>query len=86
VAGYHGAVTMVVDGRELLVQLRQRLQQIKNRLVDIEARLDASGSSAANEPMTLREFTEKKLKDKSPDVQETDSSNPRAAAKKYSTR
>jgi hypothetical protein len=77
---------MVVDGRELLVQLRWHLNQIENRLIDIEARLAVLGGDVANKPLTLREFTEKHLNDKIPDDQKTDSTNPRAAAKKYSTR
>jgi hypothetical protein len=75
---------IVNDGRELLVQLRQRLRQIKNQLVDIEARF--SSAAVVDKPMTLREFTEKKLNDKASGDQETDSSSPRAAAQKYSTR
>jgi hypothetical protein len=75
----------VNDRRELLVQLRQRLRQIKNQLVvDIEARF--SSAAVVDKPMTLREFTEKKLNDKASGDQETDSSSPRAAAQKYSTR
>jgi hypothetical protein len=77
---------MVVDGRELLVQLRWHLDQIENRLIDIEARLAVLGGDVANKPLTLREFTEKHLNDKIPDDQKADSTNPRAAAKKYSTR
>jgi hypothetical protein len=77
---------MVVDGRDLLVQLRWHLNQIENRLIDIEARLVVLGGDVANKPLTLREFTEKHLNDKIPDDQKTDSTNPRAAAKKYSTR
>ena len=77
---------MVVDGRGLLVQLRWHLNQIENRLIDIEARLAVLGGDVANKPLTLREFTEKHLNDKIPDDQKTDSTNPRAAAKKYSTR
>jgi hypothetical protein len=49
---------MVVDGRALLVHLRQRLRQIQNRLIDIEARLDALSGTVANNPLTLRAFTE----------------------------
>jgi hypothetical protein len=75
---------IVNDGRELLVQLRQRLRQIKNQLVDIEARF--SSAAVVDKPMTLREFTEKKLNGKASGDQETDSSSPRAAAQKYSTR
>jgi hypothetical protein len=71
--------------RSSLVQLHERLQKIRNRLIDIEARFDAIGTSTEAR-MTLREFTEKQLNDKSPDGQEAESSNPRAAAKKYSAR
>jgi hypothetical protein len=74
---------MVVDGRELLVQLLRHLNQIENRLIDIEVRL---AGDVANKPVTLREFTEKQLNDKIPDDQKTNSPSPRAAAKKYSTR
>jgi hypothetical protein len=76
---------MVVDGRGRLVQLRRYLDQIENRLIDIEVRLAIFGGDVANKPVTLREFTEKHLNDKIPDNQKT-STNPRAAAKKYSTR
>jgi peptidoglycan hydrolase CwlO-like protein len=65
--------------------LQERLQQIKNQLPEIKARLDALGSSSvADQPMTLREFTEKQLNGKRPDDQKADTSNPRAATKKYS--
>jgi hypothetical protein len=77
---------MVVDGRKLLVQLRQRLQQIKNRLLDIEVRFDAIDGPSINAPLTLREFTEKKLNAKSSDGQETNSSSRRPTTQKYSTR
>ena len=76
---------MVVDGRGRLVQLRRYLDQIENRLIDIEVPLAIFGGDVANKPVTLREFTEKHLNDKIPDNQKT-STNPRAAAKKYSTR
>ena len=76
---------MVVDGRGRLVQLRRYLDQIENRLIDIEVRLAIFGGDVATKPVTLREFTEKHLNDKIPDNQKT-STNPRAAAKKYSTR
>ena len=77
---------MVVDGRELLVQLLRHLNQIENRLIDIEVRLATLTGDVANKPVTLREFTEKQLNDKIPDDQKTNSPSPRAAAKKYSTR
>jgi hypothetical protein len=77
---------MVVDGRGLLVQLRRYLDQIENRLIDIEVPLAIFGGDVANKPVTLREFTEMHLNDKIPDNQKTISTNPRAAAKKYSTR
>jgi hypothetical protein len=76
---------MVVDGQSLLVQIRERLLQIESRLTDIETRGKAIGAHVV-ELMTLRELTEKQLNDKNPDVQETDSPNPRAATEKYSTR
>jgi hypothetical protein len=78
--------SMVVDGRALLVHLRQRLRQIQNRLIDIEARLDVLGANVVNNPLTLRAFTEKQLNDQIPDYQKTHPSTPRAAAQKYSTR
>jgi hypothetical protein len=68
VAGYKVILTMVLDGREMLVKLRRRLQEITNRLLDIEARLDTT--SIINAPMTLRKFTEKQLNDKSPGDQD----------------
>jgi hypothetical protein len=77
---------MTVDGRELLVQLRRYLNQIENRLLDIEVRLAIFGGDVANKPLTLREFTEKHLNDKILHDQKTNFTNPRAAAKKYSTR
>ena len=88
-AGNNGGDGMVVvdDGLDLLIQLRQSLRHIKNRLLEIEAQFDSLGiAAAADKPMTLRKFTEKKLNDKSPDDQEADSSNLRATAKKHSTR
>jgi hypothetical protein len=68
------------DGAKLLVQLRQRLHNIKNRLLEIEAQYDALDTAAgASKPMTLREFTEKKLNDKNTDNQKAEPSSPRAA-------
>jgi hypothetical protein len=89
VAGNSGGDGMVVvnDGKELLIQLRQRLQHIRNRLLEIEGQFDLLGApAAANRPMTLRNFTEKHLNDKSPGDQEAGLSNLRAPIKKYSTR
>jgi hypothetical protein len=71
------------DGLEILRKFRRRLLDIKNRLPEIEARLEYLGA-AAERRVTLREFTEKQLNDKGPNDQEANSSNPRAAAKKYS--
>jgi hypothetical protein len=76
---------MVVDGEALLIQIRERLLHIKGRLTDIETRRQTIGAHVV-ELMTLREFTEEQLNDKSPDAQETISPSPRAAAEKYSTR
>jgi hypothetical protein len=71
------------DGLEILSKFRQRLLDIKNRVLEIEARFEYLGA-AAERRVTLREFTEKQLDDKGPNDQEANSSNPRAAAKKYS--
>jgi endonuclease YncB( thermonuclease family) len=51
-------MTMVVDGRALLVQFRQCLKQTENRLIDIEARCPRRG---VNKPVTQRKFTEKAI-------------------------
>jgi hypothetical protein len=72
------------DGLEILSKFRQRLLDIKKRLLEIEARFEYF-SAAAERLVTLREFTEKYLNDKGPNDQEANSSNPRAAATKYST-
>jgi hypothetical protein len=77
---------MAVGGRDLLIQLRQRLQRTRNRPLDIEARFYTADTCTISAPITLRQFTKKLLNDKSSGGQEADSSNPRAAAKKYSTR
>jgi hypothetical protein len=71
------------DGLEILSKFRQRLLDIKNRLLEIEARFEYLGT-AAERRVTLREFTEKQLNDKGPNDQAANSSNSRAAAKKYS--
>jgi hypothetical protein len=76
---------MVIDGVELLAQLRERLLHIESRLTDIEMCRKAIGAHVVN-LMTLREFTEKHLNDKSPNRQEADYPNPRVSAEKYSTR
>jgi hypothetical protein len=70
------------DGLETLSKFRQRLLDITNRLLEIEACFEYLG--AAERRVTLREFTEKQLNDKGPNDQAANSSNSRAAAKKYS--
>jgi hypothetical protein len=71
------------NGLEMLGKFRRRLLDIKNRLLEMEARFEYLGAPAERR-VTLREFTEKQLNDKGPNDQEANSSNPRAAAKKYS--
>lgn len=70
---------MVVEGVELLVQVRERLLQITNRLTNIQAGRAPIGAHEANF-MTLREFTEKHLNDKNTNGQEADYPSPRASA------
>jgi hypothetical protein len=87
VGDYGGDSMIDVDGgRELLIQLRQSLQQMKNRLVEIEGHFNLLGvRTAANRPMTLRDFTEKQLNDKRP-ADQADLSSLKAPTTKYSTR